>query len=169
MFYMSTNLSHGHYQTEERWTSYWYQIETVMALAPKTVLEIGKGSGITSFYLREQGVRVTTLDLDPALKPDVTGSVEAIPLADASFDVVLCAEVLEHLPFEKFRKCLSELRRTAKDRVVVSLPHWGWGFALTWKLPLFRKHEWFWKLTGLKSIPPGGEHFWEIGRRGYPL
>ena len=39
----------------------------------------------------------TTVDIDPARKPDVVGDAHALPFNDASFKLVLCTEVLEHL------------------------------------------------------------------------
>ena len=51
---------------------------------------------------------------------------------------------------------------------MLSLPHWGWTFWLGMKLPLLPKFDLFWKMTGVLKHPPGGEHFWEIGKRGYP-
>ena len=65
---------------------------------------------------------MTTLDIDPALKPDITGSVLSIPLGDKAFDAVGCFEVLEHLPYEEFPKALSEIRRVCSGRAVLSVP-----------------------------------------------
>ncbi len=157
------------YEHPERWTSYYRQIHEVLALKPENVLEIGKGSGLVGTVLKFRGAALTSLDIDPGLAPDVVGSVTAIPLSDKSFDVTLCAEVLEHLPFADFPKALSEIRRVTRRAVVLSLPHWGWTFWLGFKIPLLPKIDLFWKLDGLKSHPPGGDHFWEIGKRGYPL
>jgi SAM-dependent methyltransferase len=39
----------------------------------------------------------TTVDIDPARKPDVVADAHALPFPDASFELVLCTEVLEHL------------------------------------------------------------------------
>jgi ubiquinone/menaquinone biosynthesis C-methylase UbiE len=103
------------------------------------------------------------------MHPDVVGSADALPFPDQSFDVVLAAEIYEHLPWESFSKCLAEARRVARKRVVVSLPHWGWSVILVIKLPLLRLFERLWKIDGLKKHPAGGEHYWEIGKKGWPL
>ena len=157
------------YEHLDRWISYYRQIQEVLSLRPAELLEIGKGSGLVSTVLKSRGLTVTSLDIDPDVKPDVVGSVLSLPFADKAFDVTLCAEVLEHLPFEDFPKALAEIRRVTRRAVVLSLPHWGWMFWIGLKLPLLPKLEAFWKLTGLLKHPPGGEHFWEIGKRGYPL
>src|SRR6186997_2442925 len=118
------------YEKVDRWVSYYRQIHEVLALRPENLLEIGKGSGLVSTVLKSRGVDVTSLDIDPGVHPDVVGSVLALPFEDKKFDVTLCAEVLEHLPFEEFPKALSEIRRVTRRAVVLSLPNWGWTFWL---------------------------------------
>lgn len=157
------------YDNHDRWISYWQQIENVLSLQPKKVLEIGIGNKTVANYLREYGIEVTTLDIDGSLKPDVVASVEKIPLADNSFDVVLAAEILEHLPFEKFVQALSEIKRVTQQHAVVSLPHWGWTFYLVLKMPLIRKIQMMFKISGFLKHRFNGEHYWEIGKRGFPL
>ena len=51
---------------------------------------------------------------------DLHGSIDAVPVEDASFDVVLCLQVLEHVPDPA--AAVRELRRTVKDggRVLLS-------------------------------------------------
>lgn len=157
------------YEHLDRWISYYRQIHEVLVLEPENALEIGKGSGLVGNVLKFRGLDLTSLDLDPGLSPDVVGSVTEMPIPDKKFDVTLCAEVLEHLPFEDFPRALAEIRRVTRRAVVLSLPHWGWTFSLVFKLPLLPRIEWCWKLDGLKRHPPGGDHCWEIGKRGYPL
>lgn len=154
------------YETAERWASYFTQVDEVLRFNPETCLEIGVGNGIVTHALRNNGVKVTTLDFDHALRPDLVGSVEKIPCADGSFDVVVCAEVLEHLPIEKLETCLKELARVSKDGCVISIPHWGRTLRCILDLPALPKIRWVWKLPFKSALPPGGEHFWELGRKG---
>ena len=156
------------YDDKERWMSYRRQIDEVLKLKPTNVLEVGVGNGLVTHYLKSCGFQMITLDIDKELKPDVVGSVEKMPFDDNSFDVILCAEVLEHLPFEKFPKALSELKRAAKKFVVLSLPHWGWTFRFCLKIPLLPPIRILWKISGVLRHKPG-EHLWEIGKRGFPL
>jgi len=151
-----------------RWASYWQQINEVLRLKPTNVLEVGIGGGLVANYLKSLGVDIKTCDIDGKLKPDFAGSVENLPFEDNSFDVILCAEVLEHLPFEKFPIALKELNRVSKKYVVLSLPHWGWTFKFCLKIPLLPPLKFLWKISGFLKHKPG-EHQWEIGKRGFSL
>jgi ubiquinone/menaquinone biosynthesis C-methylase UbiE len=157
------------YDHKFRWISYWHQVDEVLKLNPKEVLEIGVGNKTVSNYLKNQGVSMVTLDIDKELEPDIVASVLKIPLEDNSFDVVLCAEVLEHLPFGDFPRALKEMKRVTKKFIVLSLPQWGWMFYFGLKLPLLKKITIFFKIPGILKHKPSQEHHWEIDKRGYPL
>ena len=158
------------YESLPRWSSYWYQIHEVLSLEPKKVLEIGIGNQVVTQYLKQAGVSITTLDVEPTLEPDVVASVTSMPLPDESHDAVLAAEVLEHLPFEDFSKALKEINRVTRRFAVISLPHWGRVIAGMVKAPLLPWLRFVWKLPGFKRhvILKNG-HYWEIGKRGYAL
>jgi SAM-dependent methyltransferase len=158
------------YDTKDRWISYWYQIRKVLECNPKNVLEIGPGNKSVTNALRKAGVEVTAVDIASDLQPDVIASVLELPFAKNSFDVVLCAEVLEHLPFGEFSKALIEIHRISGRFAIVSLPHAGYVFSLEFKIPLLRKIELIWKLPFFWKIHVfNGEHHWELGKRGYPV
>lgn len=50
-------------------------------------------------------------------------SIDALPFADGSYDVVTCLEVLEHLPQDAFAKARGELARVASKYIVVTTPN----------------------------------------------
>lgn len=54
----------------------------------------------------------------------VRGNIEAMPFEDASFDIVICTEVLEHLEHPK--TALKELQRVAKKGILITVPHEPW-------------------------------------------
>lgn len=68
------------------------------ALTPEHhTISIGAGGEIDT-HLRDLGLNILTVDIDPERKPDLLSSAENLaPLANASLDAVLCLEVLEHV------------------------------------------------------------------------
>ena len=162
--YLSLN-----YNDKGRWASYWHQIKEVLEFNPKKVLVIGKGDGLVPMYLKNSGAEVVTLDNDEMLNPDMTASVLNMPIDDDSFDVVLCAEVLEHLPFGDFHRALAEIERVAKFGAIISLPHFGPAVRFLLKLPFLSEIKFLLKLPYPLAHIFKVEHYWEIGKKNYPL
>jgi len=159
------------YDVKERFISYWHQINEVILTNPSEVLEIGVGNGLVSAYLRERGYKLTTLDVDARLKPDVAGNILSIPFAAKSFDVVACYEILEHLPYDYFTKGLKEVNRVAKSRIILSLPDVTTVYRFYIELPRMKPIK---KMLQHPIPRPsvhhyGGEHYWEIGKKNYSL
>ena len=88
------------------------------------VLDAGCGEGV---LVEEYAGRLRIEGIDPNYSsPRVrTGSLTALPYPEASFDRVLCLDVLEHLPFDDQRKALAELHRvlTPGGELFVSVPN----------------------------------------------
>ncbi len=152
-----------------RWVSYYYQLEEVLELEPANILVIGTGDGIVVDILRNYALKVLTLDVDANLNPDIVASVELMPLANGAFDIVLCAEVLEHLHFEKFSACLKELHRVAGKHLVLTLPHVSHPLKFSLKVPFFKEFKLALKFPFFIESRLKNEHCWEIGRSGYSL
>jgi len=60
---MKTQVEPNHYfsmsyDSKERFISYWYQINEIIKLNLKRVLEIGIGNSFVSKYLEERGIEV---------------------------------------------------------------------------------------------------------------
>jgi SAM-dependent methyltransferase len=159
------------YDDLSRFISYFYQVDLAQDLAGKDskILEIGKGNGFFSDYMKKNGYNVATCDFDKNLQPDIVADVRSLPLTDASFDLVTAFEVLEHLPFEDVPKALAELARVAKKRVILSLPYRSTGLEWVLKFPGIRTIFGRPLLSLFLRIPLkfGGikvsrQHFWEI-------
>ena len=85
------------------------------------VLDVG--CGVKPYYpYFEAAAEYVGLDIVENPAADVTGAVEAMPLPDASFDVVLCNQVLEHA--DDPAAAVRELRRvTAPGGRVLASTH----------------------------------------------
>lgn len=166
-----THYFNQEYDNKNRFISYWHQINEIFKLPHETVLEIGIGNGFVSKYLRERGVNIVTLDIDKRLKPDIVGSVLDIPFQANSFQIVACYELLEHLPYRDTAKALSEISRVSKQYIILSLPDVNIVYRIYIHIPKIGEIK---KLIPLPRIKKpihrfDGEHYWEIGKAGYPL
>ena len=156
------------YVDNDLWSSYFTQIKEVLATQSYSILEIGVGSGLPGFILKNYlGQNYESLDINPDLKPDYVGSVLALPFEDKKYDTVCCFEVLEHLPFEDFEKALAEIFRVAKKNVIISLPN----ASPVLKFQITRKIKF--KLINLQFLfrprkhKFNAIHYWEIDKIGF--
>jgi hypothetical protein len=172
IFPVQVNRSHydfDKYVNLPHWNSYWHQIAETKSLNPDTVLIIGVGDNIVGKILELQGIKVYTFDFDKELHPDFVGNIINIAdiLQGIHFDVILCCEVLEHLPYDKFEGILKSMTLIT-DNVIISLPHSPVFFSLRIILPYFYKfiggcgvniciHKFY------REYKYQGEHYWEIG------
>ena len=103
------------------------------------LLDLGSGAGRHAFEASRRGARVIALDTDGAELKDVGGTFVAmgatdvacvngdaltLPFPDASFDRVIAAEVMEHIPED--RTALGELVRVLRPggTIAITVPRW---------------------------------------------
>lgn len=100
------------------------QIRLVSSLKRKNILEIGIGNGLVSDFLKKAGLNVTTVDINPNLNPDIVGSITDLAeiLQQRKFDIVLCSEVLEHMPFSNFEKAIKNIAVGTNEYAILTLP-----------------------------------------------
>jgi len=159
------------YVNKHRLLSIWHQLDEVFLLNPSSILELGIGPGLFKLILSHFGYVVTTVDIDPELKPDYVASATEIPIADNSYDCVCSFQMLEHLPYEQSLIAFSEMVRIARNNIIISLPDAKslWVYSLhipklgqvTFHVPRPRLRQ--------KKLKVYGLHYWEINKPGYPL
>lgn len=106
------------------------RIGNLMDLVPpgKSALDIGARDGYISKQLAERFTTVTALDLqqpqiDHPRIQCVQGDITALSFLNASFDLVFCAEVLEHIPPHLLATACRELARVAGQYVLIGVPY----------------------------------------------
>ena len=154
----------------------YYQYRDVVSCGDvKRILVIGPGQGLDTAVFKWLGYDVTTFDIDATFEPDHIGSVHSMTMfGDKAFDVVIASHVLEHLAIPYLDVALGELARVAKFAIVY-LPVAGRHMQLR-MIPAvkaidlslhFDVRNWFQKPDGVTPRYCGGQHFWEIGMRGF--
>lgn len=113
------------------------------------ILDVGTGEGL---FWRDTSRLPTVIGVDVRQEAlveaggtgvlPIRASAFGLPFGDSSFDLVLAMEILEHLPNPE--DAAKELRRVARERVVVTVP---------WE-------PWF----SLAVLFGGGQHWRRLGR-----
>ncbi|MBI5485925.1 MAG: class I SAM-dependent methyltransferase [Deltaproteobacteria bacterium] len=141
----------------------------------RAVLIVGPGQGLDTVVLRWQGFEVTTLDIDELSHADHIGSVHEMNMfGDRQFDVVVASHVLEHFAAAHTERALAEIARVGRYALIYLPVH---GRHLRLRLtPGVRDWDWsviadvgrWWERPdGLEPRYCEGQHFWEVGLRGF--
>lgn len=103
--------------------------------APARVLDVGCGPGLLCKALAGRCERIVGVDASPVavelaernvleLKAGITvqeANTIALPFPDGEFDLVVCLDVLEHLPVFDIQAAVTEILRVSADRAVFSI------------------------------------------------
>ncbi len=78
-------VNHTHYdfleyENMDRFSSYYFQLKTVIEINPNNILEIGKGSGFFYREMENQKYDIKVADFDDALNPDYIADVRNLPI-----------------------------------------------------------------------------------------
>lgn len=61
------------------------------------VLDFGGGGGKQKALVSQRAATYTSIDIDPAVRPDIVGDVLNPPIPDASYDTIVSNQVMEHV------------------------------------------------------------------------
>ncbi len=112
----------------------------------RRLLDVGCHMALDTAQWANKADILMGVDVDPAVFDGCASVIRCqasgaeLPFAPASFDVVTCSEVLEHVPPELERPLIEEMRRViAPDGTLLfTTPHWGW---FAWLDPLDAKRR----------------------------
>lgn len=109
------------------------RVRKIVKMIPEdvsTVLDVGVGGGyIYKELKRKQSLRRAGIDLSLELvkrldEPAVcVGDARNIPFRDRQFDLVLAADLLEHIKDGSFKKAVSEIKRVSKKYILINSPY----------------------------------------------
>lgn len=116
------------YRTSENETR---RLESILSLIPEncqTALDVGARDGFHVSNMADRFEKITALDLtEPEISMKnvecVAGDIKKLQFPDSSFDLVMCAEVLEHIPEEFLGAACSELARVSKKYLMIGVPY----------------------------------------------
>lgn len=182
----SGEINKGKFLTSAHKDSYLLQMTIINSLNCKKVLEIGPGEQFVARNLRELGYIYHTLDILESHNPTFISSLMDFDEGDYlnEYDIVCAFQVLEHMPYEDFNKCLMKMTKIAKRYIVISVPFSCKGYRKTHTEYYGQNNsnvlvdEEHFEPTNLPNRKyrkeymlefPWAVHYWEIGRQGFPL
>ncbi len=164
------------YDSLSRFVSYYNQKKIIIDIAKKDkehtkILEVGKGNGLISEYLKQRGYDIKTFDNTDELNPDYIGDITHIQdVVEDKFDIISCFEVLEHIRYRDVENVLKQFSEITENYLLVSLPQYRFSFTLWAEVSFLPKYVLYFDIPFLKKKHKfDGAHYWELGKEGYSL
>lgn len=133
---MADYLERQHYESPDLWSAERFtaevrrRVEETIGWIPEdalSVLDVGCGNGLLVERLAGSrfavGVDRSRYALRQFAALRCQADANALPFADETFDCVVCAEVIEHLPLAAYQVALHELARVARRYIIITVPY----------------------------------------------
>lgn len=152
------------YLAPRRLSSYGYQYFLALKTKCQSFANIGSANFLLRDMLHSQGLYVVDSDIDINTKPSITAALPFLPFKNNAFEVILCFQVLEHLPYDLFSLCIKEMIRVGENYLIISLPDRSLSKKQRLKYSIYQvfRHPSEWKK--FRPIEIDQEHFWEVGQ-----
>jgi SAM-dependent methyltransferase len=109
------------------------RVSKIVSMIPSkvgSVLDVGVGGGYIFRELKRRG-GISSVGLDISLelvkrlkeRRVCVGDAKAIPFKDGQFDLVLGADVIEHIKEDHFNESVSELVRVSREFILINSPY----------------------------------------------
>lgn len=158
------------------WYRYYFIIKAVVNFKPKNILEIGAGNEIVKNCLKNLVKDYKVMDINSKLNPDILSDLREFKSElKEKFDCLICADVLEHIPFSDFKTSLTNIYKylTYNGKALITIPHkrshflfitpWYKPYLLTLPTTGFGSRKAFYARFIKKKILIDPHHCWEIG------
>lgn len=132
--FLQDEPSDKYYRFSTRWLTRLFIrniIDQVRKTNPKSILDAGCGTGYIANEIKKSfDVTMISFDLDKnrvAIAHNYFGletiiaDINCLPFKDASFDISLAIEIIEHLPNSE--NAFNELKRVVKSTVLITVPN----------------------------------------------
>ena len=158
------------------WYRYLIIIEEVMLHDIGSVLEIGVGSKVVENILKNEVNKYVTMDINSDLDPDIVSDLREFDSSlSEKFECIICADVLEHMPFVDLKDNLSNILNylVKNGKALIAIPHRRYELMLISRFPGYKTYfncvpTWttprgFYNAFIKKKRCLDPHHCWEIG------
>lgn len=157
------------------WYRFFFLLKEMEAHAASTILEVGPGEGTLQKLFSERTTRYDTLDVNRALSPTYIGDIrEKINAIANSYDCVIAADILEHIPYSDLPRALENIHMYLKNSgiALITIPHRASNFLFmsptniphAFRIPTgFLSPGSFYRRFIKRKIWIDPDHEWEIG------